>query len=74
MKKGTAVTFFGVVSPNHAGDLVALQLSLNGVWVTQSQSTLDQDSAYTWALDAALRGHLHPPAAATHPTATMSRA
>ena len=47
VKKGTAVTFFGVVSPNHAGDLVALQLSVNGVWVTQSQSTLDQDSAYT---------------------------
>jgi hypothetical protein len=46
VKKGTGVTFFGVVSPNHAGDRVALQLKVNGAWVTQSQPTLDEDSAY----------------------------
>ena len=46
VKKGTRVTFFGVVSPNHSGDKVALQLKVNGAWVTQSQATLDEDSAY----------------------------
>ena len=46
VKKGTRVTFFGVVSPNHSGDKVALQLKVNGAWVTQSQATLDEDSSY----------------------------
>ncbi len=32
VKKGTRVTFFGVVFLNHSGDKVDLQLRVNGAW------------------------------------------
>jgi hypothetical protein len=47
-RKGGAVTFFGLVAPNHAGQPVQLERLVDGTWTTVGSTTLDRDSTYVF--------------------------
>jgi type VII secretion-associated serine protease mycosin len=48
VKRGTAVTITGKVSPNHAGQRVVLQRRVDGTWRDVTNATLSSTSTYTF--------------------------